>query len=80
MWCIAELSEECIERMEEVLDIYERPHNPKRPIACMDEKPVASFSDATPRLPPRRPGEVLLKGSEHQRAGRADVLCAASRR
>ena len=26
--------------MEEVLDTYEEPHNPKRPVICMDEQPV----------------------------------------
>lgn len=76
MWCIAELNEEYIERMEDVLDVYERPYNPKRPVVCVDEKPVALFSDATPRLPPRGPGEVLLKDYEYERAGSANVFCA----
>jgi hypothetical protein len=76
MWCIAELNEEYIERLEDVLDIYERPYNPKRPVVFVDEKPVALFSDATPRLPPRGPGEVLLKDYEYQRAGSANVFCA----
>lgn len=76
MWCIADLNEEYIERMEDVLDVYERPYNPKRPVVCVDEKPVALFSDATPRLPPRGPGEVLLKDYEYQRAGSANVFCA----
>jgi transposase len=76
MWCIAELNEEYIQRMEDVLDVYERPYNPKRPVICVDEKPVALFSDATPRLPPRGPGEVLLKDYEYERAGSANVFCA----
>ena len=76
MWCIAELNEEYIERMEDVLDVYQRPHDPKRPVICVDEKPVALFSDATPRLPPRGPGEVLLKDYEYQRSGSANVFCA----
>jgi len=46
--------------MEDVLDVYQRPYDPKRPVICVDEKPVALFSDATPRLPPRGPGDVLL--------------------
>lgn len=76
MWCIAELNEEYIERMEDVLDVYERPYNPKRPVVCVDEKPVALFSDTTPRLPPRGAGEVLLKDYEYQRAGSVNVFCA----
>lgn len=76
MWCIAELNEEYIERMEDVLDVNPRPHNPKRPVICVDEKPVALFSDATPRLPPRASGEVLLKDYEYERAGSANAFCA----
>lgn len=76
MWCIAELNEEYIERMEDVLDVYQRPYDSKRPVICVDEKPVALFSDATPRLPPRGPGEVLLKDYEYQRSGSANVFCA----
>lgn len=76
MWCIAELDEEYIERMEDVLDVYERPYDANRPVICVDEKPVALFSDATARLPPRGPGEVLLKDYEYQRAGSANVFCA----
>jgi transposase len=76
MWCIAELNEEYIERMEDVLDVYQRPYDPQRPVICVDEKPVALFSDATPRLPPRGPGEVLLKDYEYQRSGSANVFCA----
>ena len=49
------------ERMENVLvEVYQRPYDSKRPVICVDEKPVALFSDATPRLPPRGPGHVLL--------------------
>lgn len=76
MWCIAELDEEYVERMEDVLDIYERPYDPKHPVVCVDEKPVALFSDATPRLPPRGAGEVLLKDYEYERGGSANVFCA----
>lgn len=76
MWCIADLTEEYVERMEDVLDVYERPYDAKFPVICVDEKPVALFSDATPRLPPRGPGEVLLKDYEYVRSGSANVFCA----
>jgi transposase len=76
MWCIAELNEEYIQRMEDVLDVYQRPYDPKHPVVCIDEKPVALFSDARPRLPPRGPAEVLLKDYEYVRSGSANVFCA----
>ena len=40
MWCVAEVNEAYLERMEDVLEIYERPYNPQEPVVCLDEKPV----------------------------------------
>jgi transposase len=60
MWCIGDIDEEYIRRMEDVLDVYQRPYNEAFPVVCIDEKPVALFSDATPRLSPRGPGEAPL--------------------
>lgn len=31
---------EFVANMEEVLDIYEKPYDPVRPVLCMDEQPV----------------------------------------
>jgi hypothetical protein len=41
----------------QVLDAYQRPYSEAFPVVCIDEKPVALFSDATPRLPARGPVE-----------------------
>jgi transposase len=76
MWCIGQLDEEYIRRMEDVLDVYQRPHDPERPVVCVDEKPVPLISDQTPRLPLRGPGEVMLKDYEYVRGGSANVFCA----
>ena len=40
MWCVAELNEEYIARMEDVLKIYEKPLSEREPVVCVDEKPV----------------------------------------
>ena len=40
MWCVAELDEEYIERMEDVLATYELPLSYKEPVVCLDEKPI----------------------------------------
>lgn len=45
MWCIPELNDEFIERMEDVLDIYELPVDEKVPVICVDEKPVQLLED-----------------------------------
>ena len=35
MWCVADLDDEYIEKMEDVLETYERPYNPERPVVCL---------------------------------------------
>ena len=49
MWCVAELNEEYIARMEDVLALYEKPLSESEPVVCMDEKPVVLHADVRPR-------------------------------
>jgi hypothetical protein len=63
MWCIAELNEEYIARMEGVLAIYEKPFSEKAPVVCVDEKPVVLHADVR-RPRPMRPGRVLRPDCE----------------
>jgi transposase len=49
MWCVAELDEEYIARMEEVLGLYEKPFCERAPVVCIDEKPVVLHGDLLPR-------------------------------
>ena len=40
MWCIPpKQNAEFVAHMEDVLEVYSRPYNEKRPVVCMDEKP-----------------------------------------
>ena len=54
MWCVADLTDEYLENMEEVLEIYERPYNPSEPVVCLDEKPVSLHDDVREARPMRR--------------------------
>ncbi len=38
MWCIPELTDEFVDQMMEVLELYERAYNEKEPVVCLDEK------------------------------------------
>lgn len=76
MWCIGEINEEYIKRMEDVLDVYERPYDPQRPVVCIDEKPVALISDTRERIVAKKPGEILKKDYEYKRNGSVNVFCA----
>lgn len=44
--------------MEDVLDVYELPYNPQRPVVCMDEKPYQLLGEARSPLP-MRPGNDI---------------------
>src|SRR6266567_9259835 len=65
-WCIAELNEEYIARMEDVLAVYEKPLLEKEPVVCVDEKPVVLHADVRPPRP-MRPGRVARRDSEYKR-------------
>src|ERR1039458_1181617 len=74
MWCVADLNEEYIARMEDVLAIYEKPLSEKAPVVCGDEKPVVLHADVRPPRP-MRPGQILRRDCEYERRGTANVFC-----
>lgn len=76
MWCIGKMDAEYVERMEDILDVYQRPYDDKYPVVCVDEKPVALISDGRERTLPGGPGEILKKDYEYVRGGSANVFCA----
>ena len=59
--------------MEDVLDVYERPYDPMRPVVCMDEKPYQLLEDAREPLP-MRPGDDLKTDSEYIRNGTCSIF------
>lgn len=76
MWCIPELNGEYIHRMEDVLDLYERPHNSERPVVCFDEKPIQLLNDGRPTIAAKLGNGVKKKDYEYKRKGTANVFCA----
>ncbi len=75
MWCVADLHEDYIARMEDVLETYERPYNPEQPVVCLDEKPIALHADIRPASP-AKPGREARRDNEYTRCGTANVFCA----
>jgi len=59
--------------MEEVLEVYTRPYDPKRPQVCLDERPVQLLADCRPSLPPR-PGTPARQDYEYERRGTANLF------
>jgi len=75
MWCVADLDEEYIAKMEEVLEIYEQPYNSDEPVVCLDEKPITLHADVRPASP-AVPGREARRDNEYERCGTANVFCA----
>src|SRR6185312_13184297 len=75
MWCVAELNEEYISKMEDVLEVYERPYDPQEPVVCLDEKPVTLHADVRPASP-AKPGREARRDNEYERCRTANVFCA----
>ncbi len=62
-------------RMEEVLDLYEEPYDPLRPVVCFDERPCQLLAEVRDPLP-IRPGGVERFDSHYERRGMVFVLMA----
>jgi DDE superfamily endonuclease len=75
MWCVPELDDEYIEKMEDVLETYEKPLNPHEPVICLDEKPITLHDEVRPPAA-ARPGREARRDSEYERCGTANVFCA----
>jgi len=75
MWCVAELDEEYVEKMEDVLEVYEKPVSAEEPVVCADEKSVTLHKDVREPLP-MKPGSVAKRDYEYERCGTANVFCA----
>jgi len=59
--------------MEDVLDVYEKPYDPKRPVVCMDEQPRQLIGEE--RIPiPMKPGQVQRYDSEYVRNGTCSIF------
>jgi DDE superfamily endonuclease len=59
--------------MEDVLDLYAAPPDPRRPLVCFDELPYQLVSETrTPR--PARPGRVARYDYEYHREGTANLF------
>ena len=62
--------------MEDVLDVYKRPHDPRLPVVGLDEKPVQLVADVRDPLP-AAPGVPRRQDHEYKRNGTANVFCAS---
>src|SRR6516165_11164156 len=75
MWVVADLDDDYIAKMEDVLELYERPYDSQQPVICLDEKPITLHADLRPPSP-ALPGREARRDNEYERNGTANVFCA----
>lgn len=73
MWCIPEVNGEYVARMEDVLDLYAEPSDPKRPVVCFDESPTQLIGEARAPIP-AEPGQLERYDCEYRRNGTANLF------
>jgi len=61
--------------MEEVLDVYERGYDPKRPVICFDERPGQLIGNVLAPIP-MKPGQVQRQDHHYKRNGTCVVMMA----
>jgi hypothetical protein len=59
--------------MEDVLDVYTRPHDPARPLVCLDETSKQLVAE-TRQPEPMRPGQPARHDYEYKRNGTANLF------
>ena len=67
------MSGEFVAAMEDVLALYQQPHDPRYPTVCLDEKPVVLHADVRAGLP-LAPGHVERRDYEYERRGTANLF------
>ena len=75
MWCMPKLDDEYIERMENVLNLYEKPYNAKEPVVCLDEKSLQLLKSSRKDIVAKKDGQITKQDSEYIRCGTANVFC-----
>lgn len=75
MWCIPpQQNAEFVARMEDVLEVYARPFDPKRPVICMDEKPYQLLDEYIEPIPMSQTNHIEKYDCEYVRKGSCSIF------
>jgi hypothetical protein len=72
-WCLPDVSGAFVAAMEDVLDVYAEPDDPKRPTVCFDETSRPLLADTQPPLPVC-PGQPARVDDEYKREGTRNLF------
>ena len=67
------MSAEFVAHMEDVLDLYAQPYDPRRPVVCFDETSTQLLADTRPPLP-AQPGRPARQDYEYRREGTRNLF------
>jgi len=73
MWCIPHIDGEFVARMEDVLDLYAEPPDPKCPVVCLDESPLQLIGEVREPVP-AAPGRPVHYDYEYRRCGTVNLF------
>jgi transposase len=73
MWCIPRIDGNYVARMEDVLDLYAEPADPKRPVVCFDESPTQLIGEVREPIP-AKPGQRERFDCEYRRNGTVNLF------
>jgi hypothetical protein len=68
-----EKNAEFVAAMEDVLDVYQRPRDPRRPLVCLDEQSKQLIKETRTPIP-AAPGRVARHDYEYERNGTANLF------
>lgn len=67
------MNAEYVLRMEDLLDLYNEPYDPKRPVVCFDETPYQLVEEVRQPLPPE-PDQPERYDYEYKRNGSVNLF------
>src|SRR3954470_24446486 len=77
MWCVPKIDGAYVARMENVLDLYAEPPDPKYPVVCLDESPVQLIGEVREPIA-AAPGQIewVDYEFEYRRCGTVNLFVA----
>lgn len=74
-WCIPKKQDaDFVAAMEDVLSVYSRPYDEKRPLVCMDEKPYQLLDCSCAPIPMGKGNHVRKEDCEYERKGVCSIF------
>src|SRR3954452_4084041 len=75
MWCVPKIDGAYVACMENVLDLYAEPPDPKYPVVCLDESPVQLIGEVREPIA-AAPGQIERVDYEYRRCGTVNLFVA----